>query len=68
MIVIEEMVGMDVLCSDKIGILILNKLFVDKNLVEVNFIVFFICWIFLGIFFWYLKVEWLMLWIDYMNM
>ncbi|KAI3863757.1 hypothetical protein MKW98_031349 [Papaver atlanticum] len=31
----EEMAGMDVLCSDKTGTLTLNKLSVDKNLVEV---------------------------------
>jgi H+-transporting ATPase len=30
------MAGMDVLCSDKTGTLTLNKLTVDKNLVEVN--------------------------------
>ncbi|CAN0881070.1 Plasma membrane ATPase [Linum grandiflorum] len=29
------MVGMDVLCSDKTGTLILNKLSIDKNLIEV---------------------------------
>ncbi|KAJ1386896.1 P-type ATPase [Sesbania bispinosa] len=32
---IEEMAGMDVLCSDKTGTLTLNKLTVDKNLIEV---------------------------------
>ncbi|CAG7893946.1 unnamed protein product, partial [Brassica rapa] len=32
---IEEMAGMDVLCSDKIGTLTLNKLTVDKSMVEV---------------------------------
>ncbi|RZB69036.1 Plasma membrane ATPase, partial [Glycine soja] len=32
---IEEMAGMDVLCSDKIRTLTLNKLSVDKNLIEV---------------------------------
>ncbi len=36
MTAIEEMAGMDVLCSDKTGTLTLNKLTVDKNLVEVN--------------------------------
>ncbi|CAK9224553.1 unnamed protein product [Sphagnum jensenii] len=35
MTAIEEMAGMDVLCSDKTGTLTLNKLTVDKNLVEV---------------------------------
>nr|AAY42949.1 plasma membrane H+ ATPase [Lupinus albus] len=35
MTAIEEMAGMDVLCSDKAGTLTLNKLSVDKNLVEV---------------------------------
>lgn len=33
---IEEMAGMDGLCSDKTGELILNKLTVDKNLIEVQ--------------------------------
>jgi len=32
MTAIEEMAGMDVLCSDKTGTLTLNKLSVDKNL------------------------------------
>ncbi|XP_048611809.1 ATPase 9, plasma membrane-type-like [Brassica napus] len=32
---IEEMAGMAVLCSDKIGTLTLNKLTVDKSMVEV---------------------------------
>ncbi|PQP97832.1 ATPase 10 plasma membrane-type isoform X2 [Prunus yedoensis var. nudiflora] len=32
---IEEMAGMDVLCSDKTGTLTLNRLTVDRNLVEV---------------------------------
>ncbi|KAE8710939.1 ATPase 9, plasma membrane-type [Hibiscus syriacus] len=32
---IEEMAGMDVLCSDKTGTLTLNKLTVDKSIVEV---------------------------------
>lgn len=36
MTAIEEMAGMDVLCSDKTGTLTLNKLTVDKNLVEVS--------------------------------
>lgn len=36
MTAIEEMAGMDVLCSDKTGTLTLNKLSVDKNLVEVG--------------------------------
>lgn len=36
MTAIEEMAGMDVLCSDKTGTLTLNKLTVDKNLVEVQ--------------------------------
>ncbi|KAF9616214.1 hypothetical protein IFM89_028990 [Coptis chinensis] len=35
MTAIEEMAGMDVLCSDKTGTLTLNKLSVDRNLVEV---------------------------------
>jgi len=35
MTAIEEMAGMDVLCSDKTGTLTLNKLSVDKNLIEV---------------------------------
>lgn len=37
MTAIEEMAGMDVLCSDKTGTLTLNKLTVDKNLIEVLF-------------------------------
>lgn len=37
MTAIEEMAGMDVLCSDKTGTLTLNKLTVDKNLIEVRF-------------------------------
>ncbi|KAI9173701.1 hypothetical protein LWI28_005083 [Acer negundo] len=37
MTAIEEMAGMDVLCSDKTGTLTLNKLTVDKNLIEVVF-------------------------------
>ncbi|NP_001311075.1 H(+)-ATPase 4 [Solanum lycopersicum] len=35
MTAIEEMAGMDVLCSDKTGTLTLNKLSVDRSLVEV---------------------------------
>ncbi|XP_051151465.1 plasma membrane ATPase 4-like [Andrographis paniculata] len=35
MTAIEEMAGMDVLCSDKTGTLTLNKLTVDKGLIEV---------------------------------
>lgn len=35
MTAIEEMAGMDVLCSEKTGTLTLNKLTVDKNLIEV---------------------------------
>ncbi|CAK9881780.1 unnamed protein product [Sphagnum jensenii] len=35
MTAIEEMAGMDVLCSDKTGTLTLNKLTVDNNLIEV---------------------------------
>ena len=31
----EKIAGMDVLCSDKTGTLTLNKLTVDKNLIEV---------------------------------
>ncbi|KAG6502101.1 plasma membrane ATPase-like isoform X1 [Zingiber officinale] len=34
MTAIEEMAGMDVLCSDKTGTLTLNKLTVDKSLIE----------------------------------
>jgi P-type E1-E2 ATPase len=36
MTAIEEMAAMDVLCSDKTGTLTLNKLTVDKNLIEVG--------------------------------
>jgi magnesium-transporting ATPase (P-type) len=43
MTAIEEMAGMDVLCSDKTGTLTLNKLSVDKNLVEVHVHAFCIC-------------------------
>ncbi|WOK95064.1 plasma membrane ATPase 4-like isoform X2 [Canna indica] len=35
MTAIEEMAGMDVLCSDKTGTLTLNQLTVDKNLIEI---------------------------------
>ncbi|KAG5523251.1 hypothetical protein RHGRI_035168 [Rhododendron griersonianum] len=35
MTAIEEMAGMDVLCSDKTGTLTLNKLTVDKTIIEV---------------------------------
>jgi H+-transporting ATPase len=35
MTTIEEMAGMNVLCSDKTGTLTLNKLIVDKNIIEV---------------------------------
>ncbi|KAL3693138.1 hypothetical protein R1sor_006789 [Riccia sorocarpa] len=35
MTAIEEMAGMDILCSDKTGTLTLNKLTIDKNLIEV---------------------------------
>lgn len=35
MTAIEEMAGMDVLCSDKTGTLTLNKLTVDKSIIEV---------------------------------
>ncbi|CAL5328676.1 unnamed protein product [Camellia sinensis] len=35
MTAIEEMAGMDVLCSDKTGTLTLNKLTVDRNLIKV---------------------------------
>lgn len=36
MTAIEEMAGMDVLCSDKTGTLTLNKLTVDKSMIEVS--------------------------------
>ena len=36
MIAIEQMDGMDVLCSDKTGTLTLNKVTMDKNLIEVR--------------------------------
>ncbi|KAL7239554.1 hypothetical protein ACSBR2_005449 [Camellia fascicularis] len=35
MTAIEEMAGMDVLCSDKTGTLTLNKLTVDRNMIEI---------------------------------
>jgi H+-transporting ATPase len=38
MTAIEEMAGMDVLCCDKTGTLTLNRLTVDKNLIEVFFL------------------------------
>lgn len=38
MTAIEEMAGMDVLCSDKTGTLTLNKLTVDKEMIEVIFL------------------------------
>nr|CAD29297.1 plasma membrane H+ ATPase [Oryza sativa Japonica Group] len=38
MTAIEEMAGMDVLCSDKTGTLTLNKLTVDKNMIEDPFV------------------------------
>uniref|UniRef100_A0A0E0K7H4 P-type H(+)-exporting transporter n=1 Tax=Oryza punctata TaxID=4537 RepID=A0A0E0K7H4_ORYPU len=37
MTAIEEMAGMDVLCSDKTGTLTVNKLSVDKKMIEVVF-------------------------------
>jgi H+-transporting ATPase len=43
MTAIEEMAGMDVLCSDKTGTLTLNKLTVDKNMIEVHICFFFLC-------------------------
>jgi H+-transporting ATPase len=39
MTAIEEMAGMDVLCSDKTGTLTLNKLTVDKSIIEVSLLV-----------------------------
>lgn len=36
MTAIEEMAGMDVLCSDKTGTLTLNRLTVDRSLIEVQ--------------------------------
>lgn len=44
MTAIEEMAGMDVLCSDKTGTLTLNKLTVDKTLVEVIIFALSICY------------------------
>jgi H+-transporting ATPase len=40
MTAIEEMAGMDVLCSDKTGTLTLNKLTVDKDMIEVLILIF----------------------------
>lgn len=52
-IVIEEMVGMDILCFDKIGILMLNCFIVDKYVIEVlsliidkEVILFIVVWVF----------------------
>lgn len=42
MTAIEEMAGMDVLCSDKTGTLTLNKITVDKNMIEVAFPILFL--------------------------
>jgi H+-transporting ATPase len=42
MTAIEEMAGMDVLCSDKTGTLTLNKLTVDKSLIEASLLVNFV--------------------------
>ena len=39
MTTIEEMAGMDVLCSDKTGTLTLNKLTVDYTMIEVILLV-----------------------------
>lgn len=39
MTAIEEMAGMDVLCSDKTGTLTLNKLTVDKSMIEVLYFI-----------------------------
>lgn len=36
MTAIEEMAGMDILCSDKTGTLTLNRLTVDKNVIEIT--------------------------------
>lgn len=47
MTAIEEMAGMDVLCSDKTGTLTLNKLTVDKNLIDVSFVFTFLPFFFL---------------------
>jgi magnesium-transporting ATPase (P-type) len=43
MTAIEEMAGMDVLCSDKTGTLTLNKLSVDREMIEVRQINFMYC-------------------------
>jgi P-type E1-E2 ATPase len=50
MTAIEEMAGMDVLCSDKTGTLTLNKLTVDKSMIEVLLLMLFyqVSSIFLG--------------------
>jgi H+-transporting ATPase len=48
MTAIEEMAGMDVLCSDKTGTLTLNKLSVDKNLIEVVWVLL-ACYIFVAV-------------------
>lgn len=48
MTAIEEMAGMDVLCSDKTGTLTLNKLGVDKNLIEVVWVLL-ACYIFVAV-------------------
>jgi P-type E1-E2 ATPase len=50
MTAIEEMAGMDVLCSDKTGTLTLNKLTVDKSMIEVLLLILFyqVSSIFLG--------------------
>lgn len=51
MTAIEELAGMDVLCSDKTGTLTLNKLTVDTKLIEVGltmdfvFLFSFFCWV-----------------------
>ena len=42
MTAIVEMVGIDVLCNDKTGTLTLNKLTVDKNMIEVVFPILFL--------------------------
>ena len=41
MTAIEEMAGMDMLCSDKTGTLTLNRLTVDKNMIEIKWTVLF---------------------------
>lgn len=42
MTAIEEMAGMDVLCSDKTGTLTLNRLTVDRNLIEVQNLIYYV--------------------------